>query len=160
MQKNAVSSGINLKRKIAKKALAVRWWRTCKELGVPMPDDRARLKDTGFTLNPDQNNDGRNSRDRGCRVHGDAQLAVVRIAVDRVDVSHLNDGQQRQQNQTHKSGCPESTRLPAAVFAHLRLKSSQLGVPNLKDTFHWTHHKGQRLRILLGFSSLDPALAV
>lgn len=125
-----------------------------------MPDDHAGLKNPGFTLHPDQNDDGSNSRDRRCRVHGNAQLAMVRIAGDRVDVGHLDHGQQRQQDQTHQSGCPESARLSATIFAHLRLKSSQLAVPNPKDTTHWTHQERQRLRILPGFSSPDSAQAV
>ena len=125
-----------------------------------MPDNRARLKGTGFALHPDQNDHGCNSRDRRCRVHGDAQLAMVRIAVDRMDVGHLDNGQQCQQYQTHQSSCSESARLPAAILAHLRLKSYQLTIPKVNNTFNLTHQELQRLRILLRFSSLDPAQAV
>jgi hypothetical protein len=115
---DAASSGINLKRKIAKEALAVCWWRACEELGVPMPDNSARLKSTGFVLHPDQNDHRSSSRDRRCRVHGDAQLAMVSSAVDRVDVGHLDHGKQRQQNQTRQSCHTKSARLSAAIFAH------------------------------------------
>jgi hypothetical protein len=125
-----------------------------------MPNDRARLKGTSFALHPDQNDHSRDCRDRRCRVHSDAQLAMVSVAVDRVDVGHLDHGQQCQQDQTHQSRHTESVRLPAAIFAHLRLKSSQWAVLNLKDTFHWTRHERQRLRILPRFSSPDAAQAV
>jgi hypothetical protein len=92
---DATSSGIKLKWKIWKKALALRRWGACEKLGVPMPDDRASLKDLGITLNPDQNDHSSNRCNRRCRVHGYTQLAMVGIAVYRVNMGHLDHSQQR-----------------------------------------------------------------
>ena len=120
-----------------------------------MPDNRASLKESCFTLNPDQNDHGSNRCNRRCRVHGYTQLAMVGIAVDRVDMGHLDHSQQRQQDQTHQSACPESARPSTAIFAHLRLKSYQFTISSINDTYHWTRHKRQGLRFLFRFSSLD-----
>jgi hypothetical protein len=46
---------------------------------------------------------------------------MIGIAVQRVYVRHLDHGQHRQQGQAQKSGCPESTWLPAANSAEICL---------------------------------------
>jgi hypothetical protein len=99
-----------------------------------MPDDRVRLKDLGLAPHPHQNDHGRDCRNRCCRVHSNAQLAMVCIAFDRVDMGYLHHDQQRQQGQTHQRGCLETARLPAAACAEMSLKSSHFAIPNPKDT--------------------------
>jgi hypothetical protein len=46
---------------------------------------------------------------------------MVGIPVQRMHVRHLDHGQQRQQGQAQKSGCPESAWLPAANPAKICL---------------------------------------
>ena len=62
-------------------------------------------------------------RDRRSRLHGDAQLAMVGVAVQRMHVRHLDHGQQRQQSQTQQSGSTESSWLPTAARAEMGLES-------------------------------------
>jgi hypothetical protein len=65
-----------------------------------MPDNGARLVDLSSGLYPDQDNHGCNGCNRRSRVHCDAELTMVRIAFDRVEVGHLHHDQQSQQGQT------------------------------------------------------------
>jgi hypothetical protein len=99
-----------------------------------MTEDRARLEDQRRALDPDQNDHGRNWRNRRRRVHGDAQRTMVGVAVGRMDVGHLDQGQQRQQGQTQQSPRPESAWLPAADPAQIWLNPSQQTISNLKNT--------------------------
>ncbi len=122
------------KRKIGKDALAAGRRRAGEELGAPIADDRARLNGQSHGPNPDQNNDSCDDRDRHCRVHGDAELAVVGIVAGRMEVGHLNHDQQRHQGQTQQSRQPGSARLQAAILPAIWLESCQSTIPNFKDT--------------------------
>lgn len=143
MRRRCTSEGysgpwVRLKRKIGRDALAAVGWGACEELGVPIPDERARLNERRGGSKSDQDNHSRDDRNRRSRVHRNAQLAMVGIRVQRMHVRHLDNNQQRQQGQTHKSGCPESAWLAAAISADVGLGSCQMTIPNLKDTQYWT----------------------
>ena len=80
-----------------------------------MADDRTRLNQRLRPSDPDKDDqDGYDCNRRG-RVHRNAQLAMVGIRVERVDMRHLDHGEQRQQGQTQQRRCPESVWLPAAA---------------------------------------------
>jgi hypothetical protein len=59
-------------------------------------------------------------------MHGDAQRAMIGIAVERVQVRDLDHRQQRQQNETEQSGGAKSSWLPASFLAKMGLESCQL----------------------------------
>ena len=82
------------------------------ELGVPVPDDRLRRKNLCGSLDLDQHDQQGHSYDGRCRVHHDAELAMVGgIAVEGMRVRHLDYSQQRQQGKTHHSDQRQSTWL-------------------------------------------------
>lgn len=112
-------------RKIEKDALAAIGRGACVELGVPVADDSARFNDWLGGSDSDQDDRSRHNRNRRRRVHGDAELAVVGIAIERMDVRHLDHGQQRHQGQTQQSCCPESAWLWVATIAEIRLQSCE-----------------------------------
>jgi hypothetical protein len=88
---------------------------------MPVTDNCAGLGNRRRASHSDQYHRDRHHRNRRSRVHRNAQRAMVRIALQRMHVRHLGHGQQRQQGQAQKSGCPESTRLPAAIPAKICL---------------------------------------
>ena len=96
-----------------------------EELGVPIPDDRARLDNRLGGADSDQDYDSRGNRNRHRGVHRNAQRAMVGIAVQSMYVRHLDHGHHRQQSQTKQSGCPESAWLPAASATNIRLQSCE-----------------------------------
>ena len=62
-----------------------------------------RTATTGVdSLDLDQHDGDCGSRDRHRGVQNDAQRAMIRVGVDRVDVRHLDDGKQGQQRQAHQ----------------------------------------------------------
>jgi len=75
-------------------------------------------------VNPDkhQNDDDDRSADRRCRVHHDAEWAVVGVVVERMDVRHLGDGQQRKQEQANYRR-PEGASVWPAGYNATCLKS-------------------------------------
>ena len=90
-----------------------------------MADDRTRLNQRLRPSDPDKDDqDGYDCNRRG-RVHRNAQLAMVGIRVERMDVRHLDHGEQRQQGQTQQRRCPESVWLPAAAPTIIWLQSGQ-----------------------------------
>jgi hypothetical protein len=96
-----------------------------EELGVPIPDDRARLDNRLGGADSDQDYYSRGNRNRCRGVHRNAQRTMVGIAVQRMYVRHLDHGHHRQQSQTKQSGCPESAWLPAASATNIRLQSCE-----------------------------------
>jgi hypothetical protein len=99
-----------------------------------MPDHCARLKDLSGCLNPDQDDHGCNGCDGRGRVHGDTELAMVGVALDRMEVSHLGYNQQCKQSETQHRDCPKSAWLPAAIMAQLSLQYCQSTILIFKDT--------------------------
>jgi hypothetical protein len=86
-----------------------------------MTDDCARLNQRLRPSDPDQDDqDGYDGNRRG-RVHRYAQLAMVGIGVECMDVRHLDHGEQRQQGQTQQRRSPESVWLPEAALANIWL---------------------------------------
>lgn len=67
---------------------------------MPVPDDRSRLKNRSGGFDLDENDRRSHNRDRRSRMHRDAQRTMVGIAFERMDVRHLDHGQQRQQDKT------------------------------------------------------------
>jgi len=90
--------------------------RAGKELGMPIPREGSRLKNKGAGLDLNQDDNGRGNGHGRCRVHQDAQRAVVGVAFERVNVGHLHHGQQRQQDQAHH-GHQRPGSLPGAAFS-------------------------------------------
>jgi len=98
---------------------------------------RKRLEDRGGNPHRHQNHDHFDHRYRRGRMHGDAQLTVVGILLERVHVRHLGQSQQRQQGQTQQRGRPKTLRLRAAIPACIRQKSVQRKIPQYKNTQNW-----------------------
>ena len=92
----------------SKASLAAVGRRAGEELGIPIAYDRADFNQRLAAAQDDQNDRGGNHRNRSRRVHGDAQLAMIRVALEYVVVRHLDEGQKRQQGQTQQSGSPKS----------------------------------------------------
>lgn len=90
-----------------------------EELGLPEAGNRVRLKNRCGGLKLDQDDNGGGYGDGRCRVHHDAERAMVGVAIDGMDVRHLNDGQQRQQNKTHHRECRKSPRFGAALCSEM-----------------------------------------
>ena len=109
-----------------------------------MPDDRLRRKNLGRSLDLDQHDHGGRDRDGRCRVHYDAQRAMVCIALKLVQVGHLGDGQQGQESKAHQSGCRKSAWLRAAFLVEMYLKSCQVTFPALRI------HSIRRMRLTRG----------
>lgn len=80
---------------IRKDGLAASGWGACKELGMPVPDDRLRRKNLGGSLDLDQYDYGGCDRHGRCGVHHDTQRAMVGIIADRMHVRYLDRSQQR-----------------------------------------------------------------
>jgi hypothetical protein len=122
----AASSGVNqAETEDRKDALTAGGRGACEELGAPIPDGRAGLDERRGGHSADQDNDRRNHRNRRGRMHRDAQLAMVGIAIGRMDVRHLNDGEERQQDQAQESHSSESARLLEAAPAEMCLQPAQ-----------------------------------
>jgi hypothetical protein len=66
---------------------------------MPVTGDGAGLKNRGGRCDPDQNDGSRRDSNRNCRVHDDAERAMVGIAFLSVKMGHLGDGEQSQQGQ-------------------------------------------------------------
>ena len=67
---------------------------------MPVSGDHADFKRTQRrNFNPDEDDCDQHDHDGHNRVHGDAQRAMVGIAIGRMDVRYLNDGKQREQDQ-------------------------------------------------------------
>jgi hypothetical protein len=73
-------------------------------------------------------------RNRRGRMHDDAQRAVVGGSFNRVNVRHLDDSQQREQEQTQKDDRARCARFWAATPAVLESKCCQKAAPCSKDT--------------------------
>ncbi len=76
-----------------------------------MSNYRASLKNGQHRLDLDEKNDRCCSRHRHGRVQNDAQRATVRIGIDRVNMGHLDDGEQAQQRQAQQHPCQSATLL-------------------------------------------------
>jgi hypothetical protein len=76
-----------------------------------------RLKNRRGGLDVDQDNHGCRNGYRRCRVHHDAQRAVVGIGIERVNVGHLGHGQERQQDQAHNGDGRPGSQPGAAIPA-------------------------------------------
>jgi hypothetical protein len=82
-------------------ALAGGWGGTGEELRMPVTDDRARSEDRGRRFDLDQGDHcSRYCDGRGC-MHDNAQRAMVGVALNRMDVRHLDYGQQRKKDKAH-----------------------------------------------------------
>jgi hypothetical protein len=67
-------------------------------------------------------------------MHRDAQLAMVGVALGRMDVRHLNDGKERQQGQTYESKGSESAWLLEAAPAEMCLQPAQSTIPDFESS--------------------------
>ncbi len=100
---------------------------------MPVPGDRAGLKNRRSALDLDQNYYCGRDRHRRRRMHHDAQRAVVGIGVYLVHVRDLRHGQQCQQSQAHQGDQLQSTWPRAAFPAQKSLKSCQHTYPLLQE---------------------------
>ncbi len=73
----------------------------------------------------DEDDDGGRRGDRRRRVHDDAQWAVVGGGLNGVDVRHLDNGQQRKQDQAHYDFCIQGARGRAAILTGLSWRPRQ-----------------------------------
>src|ERR1035438_9281017 len=82
--------GGRVQSRIRKDGLAAGWRRTCNELGMPVPNHGLRFKGRGCGLDLYQQDHRGYDCDRRRRVHGNAERAMVGIAVQRMHVRHLH----------------------------------------------------------------------
>ena len=127
-----------LKRKTGKLPPTSCGRRTNEELWEAKADGRSVLDCGGRSAHLDQNYNRGRDRDRRGRVHGNAQLALVGIAVERMHVDYLSRGQQRQQSQANQGSRPKGPRPGSLFAAGMRHHCSQEIFPCLKDTQNWT----------------------
>jgi hypothetical protein len=69
-------------------------------------------------------------------MHRDAQLAMVRIAIGRMDVRYLNDGKERQQGQAHESHGPETSWLLEASPTEMCPQAAQSTIPDFQPSLN------------------------
>ena len=133
LKKRRQQEGSRLKQSNGQLAQTARWRGTGKEPGVAAAEASAALNGNRGRAHLHQN-DGHGSEGDGSRgVHDDAQGALVGAAVEGVDVSDLDNGEQGQQGETHKSRRPEGA-LFVLLAAGLCPESDQINVPCLKNT--------------------------
>ena len=135
-----------LKRKTGKLPPTSCGRRTNEELWEAKADGRSVLDCGGRSAHLDQNYNRGRDRDRRGRVHGNAQLALVGIAVERMHVDYLSHGQQRQQSQANQGSRPKGPRPGSLFAAGMRHHCSQEIFPCLKDTQNWMRKPGLGLR--------------
>ncbi len=63
---------------------------------MTVADHNTRFHSGGLGPNLDQNHNCRRRRDRSRRMHGNAELAMVGIGLQRMHMRHLNHREQRQ----------------------------------------------------------------
>lgn len=99
--------------------------RTGKQLRVPVPRDCLCLKNrqAGFKLH--HHNSRRSHRHRRGRMQHNAERAMVRIRIHRVDVDHLNHCEQRQKHQTNDGRKRQSLPLRPPISAKKCLRTSE-----------------------------------
>ncbi len=119
-------------RRFGKDSLAAGGRGAREELGMPVADDSVRLKNRGGDLDLDQDDHGRADRDGRRGVHHNAERAVIGIGVHRMDVSHLDYCEQRQQDKTHHGGNRQSAWLCAAIPAEVCPECCQTTTPALR----------------------------
>ena len=78
---------------------------------MTVADHNARFYNWRLGPDPDQEDNCRGHRNRRRRVHGNAELAMIGVGLQRMDVRHLDHGQQRQQGKTHYRDHRQSTQL-------------------------------------------------
>lgn len=130
-------------RKFRKDELAAGWRRTGKELGMAVADHSAHRNGLRLGAHLDQNHDCRGHRNRRRRVHGNAQLAMVGIAAERMHVRDLSNGQQRQQGKTQHSDRRQSAQLCRPSTAEMCRKSRQIDIPCI-SRIHSLDARGRR----------------
>ena len=68
----------------------------------------------------------RRQRDRCSGMQNDTQRTVVGVGIDRMDVRHLDDGEQGEQRHTHEHDHRIGLRPRVAIAAHPCVKSGQI----------------------------------
>jgi hypothetical protein len=99
---------------------------------MAMANDHASFEKRSQGADSDQNDCGGQCGDRRCRMHGDAERAMVGIGLNRMDVSDLDNYQQSQQGQAHQAHGPEG-RCPRTI-TRILLELDQIAILYLKDT--------------------------
>lgn len=84
-------------------------------LRMPVPRGASDLEDRNGPRDLHQRDERGRGHDRGCRVHHDAQRAMIRVADSLVCMRNLRDGQKGEQNQAHNCNSRKSTGPWAAV---------------------------------------------
>ena len=70
-------------------------------------------------------------------MHHNAKRAVISVALDGMNVSYLDDGQQSQQYKTHHGGHRPASEPGAALSADICLKPCHECIPYIKNTHCW-----------------------
>jgi len=84
---------------------------------VPIAGDRTGLKNWSGPLDLDQYHDRCGHSDRRCRVHHNAEWAMVCVGIHLVYVGDLHHDHQSQQDKTHQGDDPQRIWLRAAFSA-------------------------------------------
>ena len=107
---------------------------TGKKLRMPMAGDIRRAQFGSGPLHGHENNDGSGHRYRSGGVHGNAERAMVGGRFNGVDVRHLNNGQEREQQQAHNRHQRQSAKLCVERVAEVILRCCQHTFLRVKDT--------------------------
>jgi hypothetical protein len=105
-----------------------------KKLRMPGSRDRLHLRHLDAALDGNKQDESGGDNHWNCRVHADTERAMIGISIDRVCVRYLGNGQQSQQNQTHKGDRRQSRKLCASIPFPMCLKCCQNDCPHLKNT--------------------------
>jgi hypothetical protein len=111
-------------------ALAGGWRRANEEEGKALPHNEVRLGRGSGGANRDQDNGGHCGSGGHCRVHHDAQLAMIGIGLAGVEVGDLSHRKQGQQDQTQYCHRRQKARPCAASSAEKCPESCQSTVPS------------------------------
>jgi len=81
----------------------------CEELGGPVADQGAGLRNRCGSADPDQNNGGGGNGGRGGGVHGNAQRALVGRSFSLMEVRYLDEREDGQKNKAENGHHRQST---------------------------------------------------
>ena len=100
-----------------------------EELALPLPPDLTNLEDRGARLQLYKQDGGSSSRNRRRSMQNDAKRTMVGVGIDLVNVSDLDDGEQRKERQANNEEDREGPWPRATITAHPCVKCVQTQVP-------------------------------
>jgi hypothetical protein len=121
---------------------------------MPVAGDSVRFKNRGSALDMDQDHHGGRHCDWGCRMHYYAKGAMVGCGLNRVNVCHLDQGEQCKQEKTYHRDHRQATMLCPAFPTEIFKWSCQYTSPYVKNTLCWMFESGKRYLPVAAFLGL------